>query len=137
MTELQSLLNKCQKLFNEYIRLRDLAGCSHFRCISCGQIKDERYLHCGHYYNVGHFDGLRFDEDNAHGQCNHCNTFLHGNLIEYRKNLLMKIGAERFNLLEIRSGVYRRSGNKWNRFDLKYKIDELKKKIKEYDNLHL
>lgn len=87
-------------------------------------------MHCGHYYNVGHFDGLRFDEDNAHGQCNHCNTFLHGNLIEYRNNLVFKIGLERFNLLETRAGVYKRSGNKWTRFDLLYKIDELKQKIK-------
>ena len=131
MTELQSLLNKCQVIFNEYIRLRDLAGCSHFKCISCGQIKDEKYLHCGHYYNVGHFNGLRFDEDNAHGQCNYCNTFLHGNLIEYRKNLIFKIGLERFKLLETRAGAYKRLGQKFTRFDIIYKIAELRLKIKE------
>lgn len=130
MTELQKLLNKCQIVFNEYIRLRDLTG-DYFKCISCGQIKDKRFLHCGHYYNVGHYNGLRFDEDNAHSQCNHCNTFLHGNLIEYRNNLIFKIGIERFNLLETRAGVYKRSGNKFTRFDILYKIEELRRKIKD------
>jgi len=131
MTPLQSLLNKCQKTFNSYIRLRDLNGTDYFTCISCGQIKDKRFLHCGHYYSVGQFDGLRFDEDNAHSQCSHCNTFLGGNLIEYTKNLPLKIGAERFKLLEIKAGVYKRTGNKWSRFTIEYKMKELKQKIKE------
>src|SRR5665648_238230 len=130
MTELQSLLNKCQKVFNLYIRLRDLNGTDYFTCISCGQIKDKRFLHAGHYYNVGHFDGLRFDEDNCFSQCSHCNTFLHGNLIEYSKRLHLKSGSERFNLLEIKAGVYKRTGNKWSRFDIIYRIKELKEKIK-------
>jgi hypothetical protein len=88
-------------------------------------------MHCGHYYNVGQYSGLRFDEDNAHGQCNHCNTFLHGNLIEYRKNLPFKIGLEKFNLLEVKAGAYKRNGYKFSRFDLEYKIKELKDKIKQ------
>jgi hypothetical protein len=131
MTGLQSLLNKCQKIFNEFIRLRDLNGTDYFKCISCGQIKDKSQLHAGHYYNVGHFDGLRFDEDNCHGQCHHCNTYLGGNLIEYSKNLPLRIGVERFKLLEIRAGVYKRSGNKWDRFTVKYLIAEFQQKIKE------
>jgi len=131
MTELQSLLNKCQKVFNEYVRLRDLNGTDYFKCISCGQMKDKHLLHAGHYYNVGHFDGLRFDEDNCHSQCSACNTFNGGNLIEYTRNLPLKIGVERFNLLEIKAGVYKRTGNKWSRFDILYKITELKDKIKE------
>jgi hypothetical protein len=129
MTPLQSLLNKCQKIFNEFIRLRDLNGTDYFKCISCGDIKDKSQLNAGHYYNVGHFDGLRFDEDNCHGQCIQCNKFLHGNLIEYSKNLPLKIGSERFNLLEIKAGVYKRSGNKWSRFDIEYRIKELKEKV--------
>lgn len=130
MTELQRLLNKCQKVFNEYIRKRDLNGTDYFKCISCGGIKDKSMLNAGHYYNVGHFDGLRFDEDNCFSQCIQCNKFLHGNLIEYSKNLPLKIGAERFNLLEIKAGVYKRTGNKWSRFDIEYRIKELKLKIK-------
>jgi gamma-glutamylcyclotransferase (GGCT)/AIG2-like uncharacterized protein YtfP len=126
---LPSLIAKCQVLFNEYIRIRDLAGCSHFKCISCGQIKDKRFIQAGHFYNVGHYPGLRFDEDNAHGQCHHCNTFLHGNLIEYRDNLFMKIGAERFERLKIKALAYKRSGIKFSRWEIEEKIKELKLKL--------
>lgn len=30
-------------------------------------IKDKRFIEAGHYYNVGYYPGLRFDEDNCHG----------------------------------------------------------------------
>ncbi len=128
---LPALIKKLQVIFNDYIRGRDLAGCSHFKCISCGEIKDERFMHAGHFYNVGHYPGLRFDEDNCHGQCNHCNTFLHGNLIEYRDNLFMKIGAERFEKLKIKAGAYKRSGHKFSRFELLELIKIYKQKFNE------
>lgn len=131
---LPALKKKAQIAFNEYIRKRDLQGCDHFKCISCGEIKPERFMHAGHFYNVGHYDGLRFNEDNCHGQCNHCNTFLHGNLIEYRDNLFFKIGAERFETLKIKAGLYKRNGYKFSRFELEELLKDLKKKIKELDN---
>lgn len=127
---LPKLIAKCQALFNEYIRKRDASG-DHFKCISCGQIKDIRYMHAGHYYSVGQYPGLRFDEDNCHGQCNYCNTFLHGNLIEYHDKLLAKIGIDRFMNLRYRAGVYKRQGYKFSRFEVEAKIKELKEKIKE------
>jgi len=127
---LPQLITKCQKLFNEYVRARDLSG-DHFKCISCGQIKSERFMHSGHFYNVGQYTGLRFNEDNAHGQCNYCNTFLHGNLIEYSDNLFMKIGAERFENLKLKALYYKRCGHKPHRFEIEQRIEELKKKIKE------
>ncbi len=128
---LPQLIAKCQILFNEYIRNRDLSGCDYFKRISCGQIKSERFMHAGHYYNVGQYAGLRFDEDNCHGQCNYCNTFLHGNLIEYRDNLLIKIGAKRFEILKIKALTYKRNGKKFSRFEVEDKIRELKLKLNE------
>lgn len=136
MTPLQTLLNKCQLVFNEYIRLRDLNGTEHFRCISCGAIKPKRLGDAGHYFNVGHYDGLRFDPDNCHMQCSKCNRFEGGNLIGYTKNLPLKIGEERFKLLEIKAGSYRRNGNKWSRFDVEYITQEFKQKIKILKDLH-
>ncbi len=127
---LPQLIAKCQQIFNSYIRERDLSG-DYFKCISCGLIKSERFMNAGHYYNVGHFPGLRFDEDNCHGQCNYCNTFLHGNLIEYRDNLFMKIGAKRFETLKIRALAYKRGGHKFSRFEIELKIKELKIKLNE------
>jgi len=125
---LPQLIAKCQSLFNEYIRARDLSG-DHFKCISCGQIKSERFMNCGHFYNVGHYAGLRFNEDNAHGQCIHCNKHLHGNLIEYRDNLFMKLGAERFENLKLKALYYKRCGHKSHRFEIEQRIEELKAKL--------
>lgn len=128
---LPQLIAKAQILFNEFVRIRDLTEWSYFKCISCGQIKSKRFMHAGHYYNIGQYAGLRFDEDNCHGQCNYCNTFLHGNLIEYRDNLFMKIGAVRFEALKIRALAYKRTGKKWSRYEVEAKIKELKEKLKE------
>ncbi len=137
MKSIPALLSQCQFVFNTFIRLRDSEGCNHFKCISCGQIKSIRFMDAGHYYNMGYFGGLRFDEDNVHGQCNHCNRFLGANLIEYRNNLLFKIGIERFKALETRAGVYKRTPMKWSRFDLEFKIKEYKQKIKELNELYM
>ena len=112
------------------MRLRDMSG-SHFKCISCGQIKPASLANAGHYYNVGHYDGLRFDEDNCHAQCIACNKFLHGNLIEYTQNLPFKIGFERFELLKGKAGAYKRNGHKWSRFELETLIREYQAKIKQ------
>jgi hypothetical protein len=133
MTVLPKLIAKCQLLFNEYIRIRDTTD-NYFRCISCGEIKSVKDMNAGHYYNVGHYPGLRFEEDNCHGQCIHCNNYLHGNLIEYRDNLFVKIGPERFEKLKIKAGLYKRNGYKFSRFELTEKIEYFKNKIKELNS---
>jgi hypothetical protein len=43
---------------------------------------------------------LRFDEINVHLQCAPCNTYLSGNLIQYRKGLTKKIGIAMVEWLE-------------------------------------
>ena len=125
---LGKLKAKCQALFNEKIRLRDSFG-NIFFCISCNEKKDIRYLQAGHFYNVGHYDGLRFDEDNCHGQCNYCNTFLHGNLIQYRDNLLKRIGETRFFELQDRADQYKKNGYKFSRSEIIEKISQLQSDI--------
>lgn len=84
-----------QTVFNAYIRLRD----SHLPCISCGRHHTGQY-HAGHYRSVGSNPQLRFNEDNVHKQCAPCNNHKSGNPIEYRINLIKKIGQERVEFLE-------------------------------------
>lgn len=82
--------------FNPYIRLRD----SNEPCISCQTTRDVQY-HAGHYMAAGNYSFLRFNEDNVHKQCGkNCNKELHGNLHEYRINLIKKIGLEKVIWLE-------------------------------------
>lgn len=109
-------LGLAQKVFNAYIRLRDKDE----NCISCGKTSN-RY-DAGHFYSAGNHSYLRFDEDNVHKQCSYnCNKMLHGNLHEYRKALIKKIGLKRVEILD-------RDCHK----PLNLTIDEIKEIIKIY-----
>jgi hypothetical protein len=120
---LQDYIKLAQITFNKYIRLRDKGNV----CISCQKIPKKE--NAGHFYNANNHYNVRFDENNVHLQCEHCNTFLSGNLINYRENLLKKIGAEEFNVLEGKSKVTR----KFTKQELKEIIETYKKKIKQYE----
>ena len=104
-----------QTVFNSYIRIRD----KDLPCISCGKNNDKQF-HAGHYRSVGSCPELRFEELNVWRQCATCNTYLHGNLIEYRKELINRIGVDKVEWLE----GYQPSN--------KMLIAEIKEKIKEY-----
>jgi hypothetical protein len=78
---------KAQQIFNKYIRLRDVD----LPCISCRRFHTGKY-DAGHYRTVGSSPELRFNEDNNHKQCQPCNRHLSANLVNYRINLIRKIG---------------------------------------------
>ncbi len=101
MKTIPVLLRAAQKQFNAFIRERD----AQLPCISCdAPPPDPSEFHggrdAGHYRSVGAAGHLRFHEDNVHGQCVKCNQFLAGNVVEYRKRLLERIGQERLDALE-------------------------------------
>ena len=117
------LLNKCQYYFNLYIRLRDEGQ----PCISCG---NPYFDHASHFFPVKGNQQLRFDEDNCHGGCAYCNTFLYGNQFEYSKRLPKRIGKERFNALLKRQGdAKKNTGFKWQRWELIEKIEYYKERV--------
>ena len=117
----QDLVKAAQLVFNKYIRERDKAQL----CISCGS--QPKKVNAGHFWNANNHWNVRFDEDNVHLQCERCNSFLSGNLLKYRTNLLTKIGAERFNQLEARARITR----KFTKEELKELIKKYKKKYNE------
>ena len=88
-------------------------------CVSCQ--KPPLKKNCGHYFSQGGHSNVRFDEDNCHLQCEHCNTFLSGNLLNYQIGIQKRIGAQKLRELEERAHVTK----KWT-------IDELKEIIKTY-----
>jgi hypothetical protein len=108
-------LREAQTVFNAFIRERDRDQ----PCISCGRHHTGQY-HAGHYLSVGAHPELRFTEINVAKQCSACNTHLSGNVIEYRKNLIEKIGL---SLVE---------GLEGPRPQAKYTIDEIKKIKSDY-----
>jgi hypothetical protein len=117
----QDYIKLAQQVFNKYIRLRDKSSL----CISCQ--KKPLKENAGHFYNANNHWSVRFDERNVHLQCEHCNTFLSGNLIYYRENLLKKIGIEEFENLSAEAIKTR----KFTIEELKEIIATYKKKCKE------
>jgi len=111
-------LREAQAAFNAYIRARDKGQ----PCISC-QRDHQGQMHAGHYRSVGAAPELRFEEDNCHIQCAPCNNHKSGNAIEYRINLVEKIGVERVEWLEGPHGPK------------KYTIDEIKEIKAKYKKL--
>lgn len=92
--ERAKLIRTLTSIFNAYIRERD----KDLPCISCGVT--HAVWHAGHYKTTKAFPELRFNEDNVHKQCEKCNIELGGNIIQYRKNLILRIGQERVEALE-------------------------------------
>lgn len=94
------LVKRAQDAFNAFVRARDAGK----PCISCGRPLAAGGVgggyDCGHYRSVGSAPHMRFVEDNAHGQCKHCNQYLAGNHVEYRKRLIERIGLERVEQIE-------------------------------------
>lgn len=115
-------LKDLQKIFNQYIRLRDKDQ----PCISCGTNKKDIQYHAGHYRSVGSTPELRFNELNCHKQCSTCNNYLSGNLINYRINLIQKIGIENVEALEKKHDPIKLSIE-----EIKLKTEYYKKKCKE------
>ena len=106
---------EAQNAFNKYIRERDKSE----PCISCQRRHSGQY-HAGHYRSVGAISSLRYCELNVHKQCAPCNNHLSGNIVNYRINLIKKIGIEKVEWLESYNEV------------VKYTIDDLKRIKKEY-----
>jgi len=102
------LLAEAQAAVNRYVRLRD-AG---LPCIAC-QRPITGQVHASHYRSTAAAPELRFDLDNIHAGDAQCNTYLSGNLINYRIGLLARIGKERLEALE---GPH--SPRKWTREEL-------------------
>jgi hypothetical protein len=122
---LSDYMKETQKVFNEYIRLRDKGE----PCISCGA--KEYTPSCGHYFPSGKYKSVTFDEDNCSIQCWwFCNSKMSGNLIKYREGLIKKIGEERFRLLEERAKPHK----KWQKHELIELTEIYKQKIKELKN---
>ena len=130
-----TLVKKLDKVFSQYIRLRDAFPNGTFRCISCGRIKPFDQADCGHFHSRRHLS-VRFDEDNCHAEDRFCNRFSADHLIGYRENLIKKIGTQRFHLLEVKA----HGTKKWSCFELEELIkyySVLVKKLSEEKGIRI
>ena len=89
-------LREAQTACNAFIRERD----KDLPCISCGNTRDVKYA-AGHYKTRGGNPELSFHPFNINKQCDwYCNLNLSGNITEYRKGLIKKIGLKNVEWLE-------------------------------------
>ena len=115
---------KVQTVFNKFIRLRDMQK----GCISCGTPLQLRKFDAGHYYPTT-YQGIRFNENNVHGQCVRCNRNMHGNIHEYRKRITERISQEELDWLDENRYIEL----KLNKIELEELYNKYKKKIKDYE----
>jgi len=107
-----------QVAFNAWVRARDADQ----PCISCGRFHQGKN-DAGHYRTVASAPELRFEPLNCHLQCSPCNTHKSGDIVNYRINLLQRIGAEQVEWVE---GPHEPK---------KYTVDELKAMTAHYREL--
>ncbi|MBB1614510.1 hypothetical protein A9978_18905 [Pseudomonas sp. UMC65] len=88
-------LKDAQKAVNEFIRLRD----KDLPCVSCGRFHEGQW-HAGHFRSVNAHPELRFEPLNIWRQCAPCNTHKSGDLLNYRQELVRRIGADAVEWLE-------------------------------------
>jgi len=112
---------KAQKAFNAYIRARDVG----LPCISCGCPPNQGKRNACHYRPAGINTALRFDESNVHGGCERCNTYMSGNIAEYRIGLVKRIGVDKVAWLEQNHAI-----KKWSIAELKAIEAQYKEKLK-------
>ena len=115
------LTAKAQKVFNKYVRERDSEN-GYFTCISCGRTLPIEQMNAGHYIPQKNSSLLRFNEYNVNGECISDNGFNEFHLINYRKNLINKIGQEMVDWLE----ENQRTVKKWSRTELNEIIERYK-----------
>lgn len=113
-------LNLLQVVFNTYIRKRDFDK----GCITCGTpIRHLIKYDAGHYFSVGAYPNLRFNENNCFGQCVACNQHRHGSIAEYIVELPKRIGKKKVEELYADRDK-----------PLKLSIEEIKELIITYKN---
>lgn len=129
-SDLRKQIHKLDKIFSEFIRLRDSNRQGICFCITCNRVFNWRDGDAGHYIQRDRI-ATRFDEKNVNAQCKYCNRFRSGEQYLHGKNIDKKFGegtADR--LLTISKAKGCKIDTLW--IDTKLKL--YKKKIKELKN---
>lgn len=107
--------NDLQKEINSLVRAIDFGN----KCISSGSKNGK--INAGHYYSVGSNNTLRFNLHNIFIQSEHSNTYLHGDIHNYRIGLKNTFGDDYLNFIESLPIIHK---------EIKLTVDEIKDKIK-------
>lgn len=99
MKKKTNLKAKLDKVFSEYIRLKNANDIGFCRCVTCGKYYHWSKIQNGHYMSRRYMS-TRYSEMNCHPQCMPCNVMQHGNIPQYRMWLVKEYGEENVRQLE-------------------------------------
>lgn len=121
-------------VFSTYIKLRDTNSEGNGICISCPRPihypNSDGSVHASHLYpRSTTYNSLWFHEMNVHASCSHCNSWLDGNIMMYRKRLLAKYGQGVLDELERVHALGQ--GRKWPDFEYKEMTKHYRKLVKQ------
>ena len=122
----KKVIARLDKIFSEFIRLRDSDKNGYGKCITCGKIIFWKDGDAGHAINRAHMS-TRFDEMNVHLQCRYCNRFREGEIVEYTQALVRKYGQSRLDILLAKKHLTNKLTNFEGEVFIKYYREKVKK----------
>ena len=124
--ELEKILDR---VFSEFIRLRDADDQGYVSCVTCGAIHFWKDIDCGHFIPRAR-QATRYDPMNSHGQCKKCNRFRGGEHDLYEERLIEMYGEESVKELKQKA----RLGGSYDTYLLQQMIIEYREKVKVLKN---
>jgi len=89
----KKLKKQLDDIFSLYIRERD-----NYTCITCGVTRETKVIQCGHLFSRTK-NSTRWEEKNAHAQCEGCNKAHTIHWEKYRRKWIEIHGKEQYELL--------------------------------------
>ena len=119
---------KWDAVFSKYIRTRD-----NWTCQRCAKKlpQGSMGLHCSHFFGRAKYS-TRFDFENCEALCYGCHQYLTSHPNEHRSHKVLKLGAERFNKLTLRSN----QRAKRSQILSKENYDYLKQRLRKYREMN-
>jgi Zn ribbon nucleic-acid-binding protein len=115
------LRKELDKVFSQYVRLKNANDNGMVECFTCGVQKHWKEIQAGHFMSRKH-SATRWHEDNVKPQCVKCNMFGQGEQYIFGQNLGEDIAQQMQQLS--------RQTYKSNITDLREQISEYKDKVK-------
>lgn len=127
VSDLRRQINKLDKVFSEYIRLRDADRYGTCKCITCNRFFLWNEGDAGHYMQRDRL-ATRYDERNVNAQCKYCNRFRSGEQYIHGIKIDEKYGEGTAQTLVLISRV---KGCKLDLLWIDIKLKHYKEKVKK------
>lgn len=118
-------MERLDKIFSEYVRLRDADYNGYIRCYCCGYPIHWTNAQAMHFMNRRHL-GTRFNEENVKAGCIPCNMYQNGNLKAYEEHLIKEYGENIIDKLT----VLKNAVTKFSPYEIEKMIEHYRNEVK-------